>query len=227
MYNIDAMKTIILILSIACSFCQLNAQDDFQSNYISDGIYLTLQDFIDGEPSNTKKVEARDISKPKKRKAPTGADVCFFNYRRTKKRVKDAYAIVQNGDIYIQIDGMKKHMQKKDRKKMAEDKHAFLRALNVGEFLYFEAFTQKGGGGFGLSLGGGPISVGTGGGRGREELKAVVFDYESTSFDLIRDCKDFRKFLEVHQPDNQFDCPKKSIPLEIVRKTIVEMNTNG
>ncbi len=229
----ESMKPIIVQLFLTVFFCLIlqvpsTGQTEPESDNIADminrypeGIYVTFEDFIEKKPSDTKRIEARDPFKPKKRIRGAQIDNCFFYYRRNDKRVKDVFAISYSGQLFIQVKSIRDFMEKKERKKLTDHKDSFLRVLDLGNYLYMEGFTKKGGG-LGLSIGGGPVSVGTGGPR--EELKGIIFDFDRNQFDLFTDCKDFNRFLQYEHPERVFKCPKKTVPINIVRDIVFAVN---
>ena len=217
---------ILLFLAIGIqSQNEIADSSDILVNNYPEGVYLTYESFLDKTPSNTKRVEARDLFKPKKRIRDAMIDNCYFYYRRSKKRVKDAFAISYEGSLYFHVKSMQKLMEKKDRKQKIDHKDSFVRVVDQGRYLYLEAYTRKGGG-IGFGIGGGPVSVATGGGS-REELRGVIYNFEEGKFDLFRDCKDFNQFLRLGHSMEEFECEKKQLPIDIVRNIIWDINRRG
>lgn len=211
----------LFVCLIFCWF-NLSAQEtNAPVNYYPEGIYLSYEDFLARSPSNTNRIEARDVMRPKQVIADPFIDNCYFYYRRKNKRVKDAFAISYRGSLYIHIKSMRKLMEKKDRKQKIDFQDSFIRVVDQGKFLYMEGYFRRGGG-LGLSIGGGPVSVGTGGSK--EELRGIIFDFDRGIFDLFRDCQDFNEFLQRTSERPLFTCDQKKIPMEIVRKLILDIN---
>ncbi len=217
-------KLFLLIFLLVYGFTY--AQDEqvvtsSEANLYPEGVYLNYRDFISKTPSNQKRVEARDVLNPKRKINDPSIDNCYFNYIRNKKRVKDAFAISYKGSMYFHVKSLQKLMEKKDRKQKIDFKDSFIRVVGQGKYLYMEGYFKKGGG-LGFSIGGGPISIGTGGPK--EELKGIIFDFEREVFDLFRDCEDFNDFLITTSAVTAFKCDKKALPLEIVRNLIFQIN---
>lgn len=202
------------------------AQDETQSteesyNEYPTGLYVSIKDFIDKSPSKNLRVEARDLFQPKNRIFDPYIDNCYFHYKRTNKRVKDIFAISYDGSLYINIKAMRKHMDKKDRRQKMDYKDSFIRVVDQGNFLFLEGHFRKGGG-IGLSIGAGPIGIGTGGPR--EEMKGIIFDFGSMQFDVIRDCKDFNEFIMTKTNQRPFKCDNKYVPPSLVEQVVAELN---
>ena len=191
-------------------------------NNYPEGIYLSFEDFLTKKPANTQTVEMRDVMRPKQKVLDPTIDNCYFYYRRKNKRVKDAFAISYKGSLFIRIKEMRKYMVKKDRRQKIEFHDSFIRVVDQGQFLYMEGYFRKGGG-LGLSIGAGPVAVGSGGPR--EEMKGIVFNFEKQEFDIFRDCKDFNNFLLESTNRRPFKCDQKSVPLPVVRRIIFELNS--
>ena len=219
------IKVALLLILTNNVWSQVDNQDSspLLANDYPEGVYLTYERFLEKTPSN-KRVEARDLYKPKKRIRDAMIDNCYFYYRRSKKRVKDAFAISYEGSLYFHVKSMQNLMEKKDRKQKIDHKDSFIRVVDQGRYLYMEAFTRKGGG-IGFGIGGGPVSVATGGSK--EILKGVIYNFESGKFDLFRDCKDFNQFLRFAHSMEEFECDKKQVPIELVREIIWDINRNG
>ena len=196
-------------------------KEEILAEIYPEGVYLTYTDLVEKTPSNTNRIEARDVFKPKKKLVEGQLDNCLFYSRRKNKRIKDAFAIVYYGQVFINVNHMKGMMDKKERKKLIDHKDSYLRVLDLGKYWYMEGFSRKGGG-LGLSIGGGPVSVGTGGPR--EELRGILFDPDVQHFDMITDCKDFNEFLQFTHPERAFKCPKKSVPITLVRDIVFKIN---
>ena len=61
---------------------------------LPDGLYEDLDDFVSGNPTSTKRIEMRDLDKPKQKLRDDLCTQCYFQYTRSDKRVKDAFALV-------------------------------------------------------------------------------------------------------------------------------------
>lgn len=216
----------ILILILLFFFGSLNAQievvplEENISEYPT-GLYLSIKDFKDKSPSKNLRVEARDLFRPKDKIDDPYIDNCYFYYKRTKKRVKDIFAISYEGSLYINIKAMREHMDKKDRRQKIDYHDSFLRVVDQGKYLFLEGHFRKGGG-IGLSIGAGPIGIGTGGPR--EEMKGIIFDFVTMQFDVIRDCKDFNQFITTKTNQRPFTCDNKYIPPTLVEQVVAELN---
>jgi len=198
-------------------------------NTYPEGIYRTYRSFIKKEPNSTKRVEARNVFKPKQKIDDPFIDNCYFNYTRPDKRVKDVFAISHNGSLYLSVKAMKKMMEGKDKKQQIDFKDSFLRVVDQGRYLYLEGYFSKRGGlgiGIGIGIGVGPVGAGTGSGRSgpREEMRGLVFDFDREIFELFRDCPDFRDWLDEYNPQLPIDCDSKRLPMEFVREIIFEIN---
>lgn len=196
-------------------------EDVIVENTYPEGIYRTYRSFLAKKPNSTKRVEARNVFKPKQRITDPLIDNCYFNYTRPDKRVKDVFAISYNGSLYLHVKSLKKMMEGKDKRQNIDYKDSFLRVVDQGRYLYAEGYFSKGGG-IGFAIGGGPVSIGTGGPR--EELKGLVFDFDRQIFELFRDCPDFRNWLDEYHPESPIDCDGKRLPPEFLREIIFEIN---
>lgn len=210
-----------LIVLFSFFSVSLFSQEAQLSNSYPPGIYLGYKSFLSKDPSSGKTVEARNVFKPKEVILDPLIDNCYFYYKRTGKRVKDAFAISYNGSLYIRVEELQKYMEKKDSRQRMDNGDSFVRVLDQGTYLYMEGYIKKGRG-IGLAIGGGPISIGTGGPR--EELRGIIYDTVSEGFDMFRDCQDFNAFLRDRHPLKAFDCDQKQVPIELVRKIMFDIN---
>jgi len=221
------MIRLAMCLVMACLSLFLYGQEpvtyELAPNHYPEGIYPTFDSFLDIKPSKRRaKVEARDLFKPKTKILDPFIDNCYFYDQRTNKRIKDVFAISHAGSLYINVKSLHKLLgDKKDRKHKVNYKDSYFRVLEQGKYMYLEGYFSKGGG-IGFSVGGGPISIGTGGPR--EELLGIVFDFEKEEFDLFRDCKDFNRFLALDYRDKGFECDRKNAPIEVIHDIIYEIN---
>ena len=223
------MKSLFLIIaltatSIISSQIEVSPiEESYIENTYPEGVYRTYRSFLNKKPNSSKKVEARDLFKPKQRINDPYIDNCYFNYTRTNKRVKDAFAISYNGSLYIHVKSLQALMEGKDKKQKIDNKDSFIRVVDQGRYLYAEGYFRKRGGiGIGVGIGVGPISAGSGGPQ--EQLKGFVFDFDRQIFELFRDCPDFRDWLDEYHPELPIDCDGKQLPMEFVREIMFEIN---
>ncbi len=205
---------------------EVNSMIDLTENQYPEGVYYSFESFLKRVPDKQVRVETRDVYKPKTVIDDPLIDNCYFYYKRTKKRVTDAFAISYRGSLYIHFKSMQKHMEKKDKRQRMIFKDSFNRVFEQGKYLYLEGYYQEGRSGLGFSIGAGPIAIGTGGGS-QEQLKGIVFDYEKEQFDVFRDCKDFNRFLAIGYRSMTIECNSKEAPMPIVREILYEINSMG
>lgn len=215
-----------MILVSTCIIGQDDPQYELAPNYYPEGVYPTFESFLDVKPSRRKiRVEARDVFRPKIKIEDPFIDNCYFYDQRTNKRIKNIFAISHAGSLYIRAKSIHELLgDKKDRKLKVDHKDSYFRVIEQGEYLYLEGYFVKGGG-IGFSIGGGPISIGTGGPR--EEFRGIAFDFEKETFDIFRDCKDFNRFLALDYRALSFDCDNNDLPIDVVRDIIYEVNAQG
>jgi hypothetical protein len=223
------MKYILIICSVLFSgiIYGQNESELILYNTYPEGIYMTHRSFIKKDPNSQKTVEARNIFKSKEVIDDPMIDNCYFYEKRSGKKIKDAFAISFRGSLYIQIKSMLELMEKKDSKSKIDYKDSYIRVLDQGKYLYMEGYFKKGGSGIGIGIGAGPIGIGTGGFNGNnnpEELKGIIYDFDNDSFDLFRDCGDFNEFLNNYYPEKAFECERKTVPVELVRKIMLDIN---
>jgi len=165
-----------------------------------EGIYMTKQEFIERNPSDSSLLIVKE--RVPEKEVDTLIRRCLFYYKQSGERVKKAFAIVYNGNLYFRKVAIVKNKNKKDRSysKATASKDYFVLVLKGGDnLLYTEAalinhwqvaiYS-------GLEVNGiylAPYETGKG---YYKNVMPVVWDYRNEEFNIFRNCNDFNMFLQ-------------------------------
>lgn len=185
----------------------------------SDGFYVTLEDFINKKSTKLNPVERREIVGFEKKVINKNSivDQVFLYVIADKTKLTGVFAVVLNGNLYIQQKNFRKYAVKGDKSEEGDNPNSYHRVLKAGKFLYLEAELANSWS-KGLAYGSGG-AVGGVIGSSMNRLKGIVFDINKKEFNILKDCKDFNEFLTSFQVDN-VKCENKKIDIITVRENI-------
>ena len=144
-------------------------------------------------------------------------DQVFLYVIADKTKLTGVFAVVLNGNLYIQQKNFRKYAVKGDKSDEGDNPNSYHRVLKAGKFLYLEAELANSWS-KGLAYGSGG-AVGGIIGSSMNRLKGIVFDINEKEFNILKDCKDFNEFLTSFQVDN-VKCENKKIDIITVRENI-------
>ncbi len=170
------------------------------------GIYNTFNDFLFALPSDTITQWTIKI----------GSDTIsnrFYN-ADTGERLKDKFAFIENGNLYVQVKEMMKRFERADRGQLKDDGSYHLKAQLIGsKYIYFEDyFTSRE-----AVVWGGAIA-----GASARRLKGIVFDIDFQTFNLFRNAEDFEMFIKTRHPSYLSRLPNSDGKKSEKRKKHVE-----
>jgi hypothetical protein len=207
------IKTYFTTLLIILTAIQLNAQKVFSVEQIDklnykNGIYETKEDFINKTPSLNHEVKVKN--RFPKEIVDTLIRRCFFVDLESGRKIKKAFAVVYNGNLYFRTGAIidNKNNNDKSLSPATSASSQFVLVLKGGNnYLYTEAgiinHWQTGVSG-GLASGG--IYVMNEKGTGYYvNTKGLVWDFKESEFNIFRDCTDFNAFMNS-QENETFDC---------------------
>lgn len=180
----------ILLLPAAIFFLSINHLEGQEKKGITanvdypEGIYNTFNDFLFALPSDTITQWTIKI----------GSDTIsnrFYN-ADTGERLKDKFAFIEDGRLYVQVKEMMKRFERADRGQLKDDGSYHLKAQLIGsKYIYFEDyFTSRE-----AVLWGGAIA-----GASARRLKGIVFEIDFQTFNLFRNAEDFESFVKTRHP---------------------------
>ncbi len=185
-----------------------------------EGIYSTKEDFIKKTPSSRDAVFASEFGTTKLEEAPIGSHLVFFYDKKSRKKLKNIFAISDKGHLYFQIKQILKNRNKKDRAQTNNNYNLFVRVIMGGDhYLYTEAplINQWAQGAMYGAIGGvtGAILA--------EEVtygKGIVWDIKNEEFNIFKNCFDYNKFMSEIYPDGIQDCPRQQPDVLKIRETM-------
>lgn len=191
--------------------------DTLYKPYYPDGVYETMESFLNKRPRNAevvpKTVRGKNV-------LTTIRQTCLFSYKSEKKAITKAFAISYHGHLYFQLSAIMDYANKKDRNQNNYFGHIFVKALMGGyNYIYTEAeFADEWEQALAFNAGG------QAGGFDRavslQRNKGIVWDFWKHEFNIFRKCKDFNDFVAAKYPEEIRECSERLLPLEEVRKTI-------
>ena len=192
-----------------------------QNSFGADCIYRTIEDFVENVCDNDRPYIDKVVGKRdpvKKYQIKT---------KRNNKRLKEAFAVVIDGELYYQIYEIHRYMAKKDRLPSARNADNFIKVKSSGVYDYLE-YSEAGGGGPGVGIGSGGFGTGIGLGTslnlGKKKVTGLIYDPVNFEFNVFENCKDFNQFLAERHPQFSYECKKKKLDIEQVRKVIGQIN---
>ena len=191
------MRFVLVVLSIFLSgwiFAQTelsSTSHDFyqQENAIllmedlPDGIYSSHGDFVSKKPSDTNELILHSND--------AGLKFNFYN-AKTNKKIKKAFAVVRNGEVYFQTKVIVSNSTS-DGKGLTWDGGAyFIKSEVVGRFLYMEDYLTPASAGV---LGGLIASAAT------RQKRPIIFINHLGKFRTIKNFDHFKSFVDAKYPD--------------------------
>ncbi|CAI8426200.1 MAG: Uncharacterised protein [Polaribacter sejongensis] len=211
----NTLKTFLVIAVFGMTLQTLTAQVVYPK-----GIYITYEDFARRKPSDT-------TTELKLKPSANQDNVVRVFKKGTTKRLKRNFAVCDGQNLYVRIKLVSKKFLSKDRGQMKDDGNYCIKVEQLGpNYLYFEDYFTSGASVF---LGGVIASSAS------RRLKGIVYDLKLFKFDLFRNAKDFKQFLEKSHPQKlplieaqeKEDGRKKSQEnIDLIRKIITDLNSN-
>ncbi len=193
-----------------------------QSRESGDCIYRTIEDFAEKNCDHSEKPYVDKVLAKKK-------SVKKYLIKTTKKnkRLKEAFAVVINGELYYQQYVVSRYLKKGDRLPQANSNTDFIKVKSQGLYDYME-WSERGNNGSGLGIGSGTFGTGIGLGTsinfGKKKVTGLIYDAERFEFNSFKNCKDFNAFLAERHPSLAYDCKKKKLDIETVRNVMAKIN---
>jgi len=212
-------KFIVSIIFICCSlkgFSQENSEKHSVKDY-PDGYYMTLEDFLAKKVIKADGLIRSDVKTRKVITAETNADQAFFIMVSDSAKVKKAFAISYNRDLYFRQAFFTKYASKGDRVDAAVNPNSYHRVIMDGNFFYMEAVfanTWKTAVSSNMGIAGSAMA------SSAYQLKPIVFNFETQRFDLFRNCEDFNAFLASRDSPNVVNCDSRYITLEKMKAVL-------
>lgn len=212
----NTLKTFLVFAVIGMTLQTITAQVVYPK-----GIYTTYEDFARRKPS--------DVATKITLKSSANQDNVVRVFKKgTTKRLKRNFAVSDGQNLYVRIKQVRKKFSSKDRGQMKDDGNYCIKVEQLGpKYLYFEDYFASGAS---LFLGGAIA------GSASRRLKGMVYDLKSLKFDLFRNAKDFKQFVQKNHPEKlpliemqeKEDGRKKAQEnIELIRKIITELNSKN
>jgi hypothetical protein len=187
----------------------------YRPNYPG-GIYKTKEDFINKKPSSREFVLPVGLTGNYLENIEHN---CFF-FDGEGDKIKNAFAISYDGNLYFHVGAILKYRNKKDRAQTDDVAHQFVRVIIGGDnYFYTEAdlanlWAQA------LAYGGVGGIAGTLLAKSFVYGKGVVWDFKNREFNIFKNCKDYNTFIEPLYSEGVQDCNEQQPDMYKVRKAI-------
>lgn len=209
------MKLKIFFYFLLISSLMVGQEQEYPSIKKGDfpeGIYMTLEDVLNKNPSSTDELYFKTNEKYDDTDLPEKA---FFYFKKNDKKVKFPLAVSYKGDMYFQT--YRKYTNKEDKGYDPDAYSRFCKVTNYGRFIYFEESMRGQFSKFAL----GALSTLTYMINGK--VKGIVLDLDNREFNMLRDCEDLNNFLrEKNIPE--VECNSDKYTIEELRAKIDEIN---
>lgn len=187
---------------------------------LPEGIYVTKQEFLDKTPSQKKNLSKRGLYGFEKPVLEDADQICFF-FDEKESKLKNVFAVVQNGILYFNIKAILdvKNRNKNDGSQDSDNPNSFARATMGGNNYYYSeinvgnVWTK----GLGYGIGGG---VGSTIASSANDYKGVVWDSANQEFNIFKNCKDYNDFIKDKSPEDVQVCKTNQPDNLQVRKAI-------
>lgn len=155
--------------------------------------------------------------------AGKNGEVFVLKSQETGKRIKKAFAVTINGDMFYNLSAISGNLAKKDRLNIGNNQNTYLRALSRGTYDYME-YDNRDPSGPGAGLGTGGIGLGMSFNLGGSSIRGLIYDNEQGEFNVFMNCKDLNAFLDERHPELSDECKKKKIKIGDVRQVMKQLN---
>ncbi|MGL6038900.1 MAG: hypothetical protein ACRC0E_08440 [Soonwooa sp.] len=187
---------------------------------LPEGIYVTKQEFIDKVPSQKKQLSKRGLYGFEKPVLEDADQICFF-FDEKESKLKNVFAVVQNGILYFSIKAILdfKNRNKNDRAQDSDNPNSFARSTIGGNNYYYAEINVGNVWAKGLAMGTG----GTGGYammQSQNSYKGIVWDSANQEFNIFKNCKDYNDFIKDKSPQDVQECTTNQPDNFRVRKAI-------
>ena len=171
-------KTTLKIILFFC-FSTTIAQNNIS---YPKGIYNTFTDYVTMRPT--------DVTTTFTIKATHKGTKYIFYDAQTNKRLKKPFAFSDGKNVYLRVKSCFKHLNQKDKgKQLRDDGNFYVKSMMLGKrYHYYESYFTS----TAAALWGG--AIGTASAR---RVKALVFDAQSQEFNIFRNAKDFKHFVDT------------------------------
>ena len=195
-------------------------QQSIYNSEMPDGIYHSMNYFVNKVPSSTDPIFAKNVF-GKKQVLEVPEHNSFFFYKGSNKKVTNVFAVVVDGQIFFQIKSILKHRNKKDKNQTNSTLQSFVRVLLGGDNYYFTEVDLANQWSQALNY-----NLGVVGGVTAQDAskgKGVVWDINNREFNIFRNCKDFNEFLTENLGSTPITCQDKQPDGYVVRERINEV----
>jgi hypothetical protein len=224
------MKTIFsLFILLLASFSLAGQHSD--SHLYQDGIYYTMDDFLNHRVDSSSKVRKLNLELPtSKAFLDTLVDHVWF-LDKNNDILKNTFAIVHKGEVYFQEKSMRKNIAEGYVHRSITSNPALHRIKVRGRYYYGEAsYEIENGteiaaltGMFGLVGGLAGAAIMSGSPKGML-LAPFVFDTKNKVFYVFVMRPKLREFMKAHHPDYTLELDDQRLDAEYVRNLFVQLN---
>lgn len=200
---------------------------------LPEGIYVTKQEFIDKAPSQKKHLSKRGLYGFEKPVLEDADQICFF-FDEKESKLKNVFAVVQNGILYFNIKAILdiKNRNKNDRAQDSDNPNSFARATIGGNNYYYSEINIGNVWAKGLALNS-PLGAAIASPKSgtittdpysnmtaMNAYKGIVWDSANQEFNIFKNCKDYNDFIKDKSPEDVQECTTNQPDNFRVRKAI-------
>lgn len=187
---------------------------------LPEGIYVTKQEFIDKIPSQKKHLSKRGLYGFEKPVLEDADQICFF-FDEKESKLKNVFAVVQNGILYFNIKAILdiKNRNKNDRAQDSDNPNSFARVTMGGNNFYYSEINVGNVWAKGFAMGAGG-TAGYSMMQSENSYKGLVWDSKNQEFNIFKNCKDYNDFIKDKSPEDVQECTTNQPDNFRVRKAI-------
>lgn len=189
------------------------------------GIYATMEEFLNKTPSSNPELKPQNPTDGYYRTQASELETsAFFVNAETKTRIRNVFAVVQNGILYFNIGQIIKNREKEDRGQHPDYPNLFVRVTNGGSnYLYAEALLGNNWGKAFAGIGSGILMGGYAGsaiGSSVNTIRGIIWDIQKKQFNIFKNCEDFNNFIKPISSEDVQECKGKHPDILKVRTAI-------
>ncbi|MDI9337203.1 MAG: hypothetical protein QM539_02125 [Alphaproteobacteria bacterium] len=219
------------VIFVIINACALHTLAQYSIESFPDGEYLTYEAFKNKKPNATNVKVMRfyhDGFSFEPIPETVESNQVVLKYANNLKKIKNTFAIVTNGQIYINTYWINKLVKNKDFSAKVGSNGEYIKVIKGGKFLYLELHytsfkkgdrlttnekdedeTSKKNDAFGAT--------------DLIKTEGVILDIINDEFDIFKTCSGFYNFISQHKLTSNFNCNDNSFTINNVRKIISEI----
>jgi len=193
----------------------------------TDGLYNSWNTLISKSPMNTMGVEK--VALNRKMKKNKDYSICKIRYDVNKELISTAYAIVTNGEIFINSLVVHSNQHKHEQNYNIGIPQYYYKVAMQGRYWYLDGVinTSNTGTIIGGVLGGGVgVLIGSAiDGKYSAGAVGIIYDPQLRTYSSIKKCDELRKFSIQHNTGKKYPCIGQKFTHHQVRQFVFKLNS--